>query len=107
MSGRGVVRLACGVWFCGAWFCGALLAASLIFVASTVFVISAGAQQPDAPRPTTAPPSPATGTSTPPATGSPPPAADLKATLGRAPKDIPLVDPCKSAHPPSYCNVKD
>jgi hypothetical protein len=87
MSGRGVVRPACG-----AWFCGALAAASLIFVAST------GAQQPDASRPAAPPPA---------ATGSPAPAADLRSTLGRAPKDIPLIDPCKSAHPPSYCNVKD
>jgi len=99
MSGRGVVRLACGAWFCRALFGGALFAGSLIFVASTIFVVSAGAQQPDAPKSTPAPP--------PTAAGSPIPAADLKATLGRAPKDIPLVDPCKSAHPPSYCNVKD
>jgi len=98
MSGRGVVRLACRAWFGGARFNGALSGGALV-AASLIFVASAAAQQPDAPTPTAVPP--------PPATGSPIPAADLKATLGRAPKDIPLVDPCKSAHPPSYCNVKD
>jgi hypothetical protein len=90
MLGRGVVRL-----LCGAWFCGALVAASLIFIAA------AGAQQPDAPKPAAAPPA------APPAATGAPPVADLKSTLGRAPKDILLVDPCKSAHAPSYCNVKD
>jgi hypothetical protein len=87
MSRRSVVRLGCG-----ALFCGALAAASLIPVAG------AGAQEPAAPKP---------GGPQPTAGDSPAPATDLKSTLGRAPKDIPLVDPCKSAHPPSYCNVKD
>jgi hypothetical protein len=94
MSGRSVVRLICGALFCGALFCGALIAASLIHVAA------AGAQQPDAPKPGDAPPK----AGSPPAPASAP---DLKTTLGRAPKDIPLIDPCKSAHPPSYCNVKN
>jgi hypothetical protein len=87
MSERSVVRLICGVLFCGA-----LAAASLIFVAG------AEAQQPDAPKTGGAPPN---------SGGTPAPAGDLKSTLGRAPKDIPLIDPCKSAHPPSYCNAKD
>jgi hypothetical protein len=82
MSGSGVFRIVCG----------ALLAAALISISA------AGAQQPEAPKPGDAPPS---------AGGTPPPAPDLKSTLGRAPKDIPLIDPCKSAHAPSYCNAKD
>jgi len=82
MSGRGVFRMVCG----------ALVGASLIGIAG------AGAQQPDAPKPGGAPPNAGTASA---------PAGDLKTTLGRAPKDVPLVDPCKSAHPPSYCNVKD
>jgi hypothetical protein len=32
--------------------------------------------------------------------------ADSKSAPGRAPKDIPIVNPCKAAHPPSYCNGK-
>ena len=32
--------------------------------------------------------------------------ADTKSAPGRAPKDIPIVNPCKAAHPPSYCNGK-
>jgi hypothetical protein len=32
--------------------------------------------------------------------------ADIKSAPGRAPKDIPIVNPCKAAHPPSYCNGK-
>jgi hypothetical protein len=82
MSGGGVFRMVCS----------ALLAASLISISV------AGAQQPDTPKPNDAPPS---------AGGAPPPALDLKSTLGRAPKDVPLIDPCKSQHAPSYCNVKD
>ncbi len=80
MSGRSVFRMVCG----------ALFAASLISIA--------GAQQPEAPKPGDAPPN---------AGGTSPPAPDLKSTLGRAPKDVPLIDPCKSPHAPSYCNVKD
>lgn len=83
MSGRSVFRMVCG----------ALLAASLISISA------AGAQQPEAPKPGVPPPSAGGGT--------PPPAPDLKSTLGRAPKDIPLIDPCKSQHAPSYCNAKD
>ena len=82
MSGRSVFRMVCG----------ALLAASLISISA------AGAQQLEAPKPGDAPPS---------AGGTSPPAPDLKTTLGRAPKDIPLIDPCKSPHAPSYCNAKD
>ena len=29
------------------------------------------------------------------------------AHTGRAPKDIPVVNPCKAANPPSYCNVRN
>lgn len=32
---------------------------------------------------------------------------DSKSTPGRVPKDILIVNPCKAAHPPSYCNVKN
>ena len=34
-------------------------------------------------------------------------AAESKSAPGRAPKDIPVVNPCKAAHPPSYCNVRN
>ena len=33
--------------------------------------------------------------------------ADSKSTSGRVPKDYLIVNPCKSAHPPSYCNAKN
>jgi hypothetical protein len=33
--------------------------------------------------------------------------ADSKSAPNRGPKDIIVVDPCKAAHPPSYCNVKN
>jgi hypothetical protein len=33
--------------------------------------------------------------------------ADSKPTTGHVPKDILIVNPCKAAHPPSYCNVKN
>jgi hypothetical protein len=33
--------------------------------------------------------------------------ADSKPTTGHVPKDIIIVNPCKAAHPPSYCNVKN
>ena len=82
MAGRSVFRMVCG----------ALLAAPLIWMSA------AGAQQPEAPKPGDAPPN---------AGGTPPPAPDLKTTLGRAPKDVPLIDPCKSQHAPSYCNAKN
>ena len=103
MSGRSVVRLLCSAWFGRAFVGGALIAASLIFV------VSAGAQQPDAPKPGAPTPAdtPASAGAAPATAPAPASAPDLKTTLGRAPKDIPLVDPCKSTHPPSYCNVKD
>ena len=34
-------------------------------------------------------------------------AAESKSAPGRAPKDIPVVNPCKAVHPPSYCNVRN
>ena len=34
-------------------------------------------------------------------------AAESKSTPGRVPKDILVVNPCKAAHPPSYCNVRN
>ena len=34
-------------------------------------------------------------------------AAESKSAPGRVPKDIPVVNPCKAAHPPSYCNVRN
>jgi hypothetical protein len=96
MSGRSVVRLLWGARFGRAFIRGALFAAPLIFVAA------AGAQQPDPPKPSDTPAS--SGDATP----APAPSPDLKTKLGgRTPKDVPLIDPCKSAHPPSYCNVKD
>jgi hypothetical protein len=33
--------------------------------------------------------------------------ADSKPTTHHVPKDIIIVNPCKAAHPPSYCNVKN
>ena len=33
--------------------------------------------------------------------------AESKSAPGRVPKDIVIVNPCKAAHPPSYCNVKN
>lgn len=30
--------------------------------------------------------------------------ADSKSAPGHVPKDIPIVNPCKAAHPPSYCD---
>jgi hypothetical protein len=38
------------------------------------------------------------------AAGSP---ADSKSAPGHVPKDILIVNPCKAAHPPSYCNVRN
>jgi hypothetical protein len=90
MSGRSVVRLL-----------GALVRSAL-FAAPLIFVAAAGAQQPDAPKRSDTPASSGDA-----ATPAPASAPDLKTKLGRAPKDVPLIDPCKSAHPPSYCNVKD
>ncbi len=103
MSGRSVVRLSCGVFLSRAMFCGALVAAVLIVAPA------ANAQQPEAPK-SDAPKSgdkPANAGAAPATAPAPASAPDLKTTFGRAPKDIPLVDPCKSPHPPSYCNVKD
>ena len=34
-------------------------------------------------------------------------AAESKSAPGRVPKDILVVNPCKAAHPPSYCNVRN
>jgi hypothetical protein len=34
-------------------------------------------------------------------------AAESKSPSSRVPKDILLVNPCKAAHPPSYCNVRN
>ena len=31
----------------------------------------------------------------------------MKSAPGRVPKDILVVNPCKAAHPPSYCNVRN
>lgn len=33
--------------------------------------------------------------------------AESKSAPGRVPKDILIVNPCRTAHPPSYCNVKN
>ena len=33
--------------------------------------------------------------------------ADSKPATGHVSKDILIVNPCKAAHPPSYCNVKN
>jgi hypothetical protein len=35
------------------------------------------------------------------------PSADSKSASGHVPKDILIVNPCKAAHPPSYCNAKN
>ena len=32
---------------------------------------------------------------------------DAKSAPSRVPKDILIVNPCRTAHPPSYCNVKN
>ena len=34
-------------------------------------------------------------------------AAESKSAPGRVPRDILVVNPCKAAHPPSYCNVRN
>jgi hypothetical protein len=33
--------------------------------------------------------------------------AESKSAPTRVPKDILVVNPCKAAHPPSYCNVRN
>jgi len=46
-------------------------------------------------------------TSKPEEASRPPSAAESKSAPGRVPKDILLVNPCKAAHPPSYCNARN
>jgi hypothetical protein len=74
------------------------LSAALI-VASMIWAVDSRAQDPNARKPDNAPP-PNTG-------NTPLPAGDLKSILARAPKDIIIVNPCKGANAPSYCNAKD
>jgi hypothetical protein len=33
--------------------------------------------------------------------------AESKSAPSRVPKDILVVNPCKAAHPPAYCNVRN
>jgi hypothetical protein len=33
--------------------------------------------------------------------------SESKSAPGRVPKDIIVVNPCRAAHPPSYCNAKN
>jgi hypothetical protein len=46
-------------------------------------------------------------TSKPEAAGTQGNGTESKSAPGRVPKDIIIVNPCRTAHPPSYCNVKN